>query len=52
VHRLRAVVLAVLAAVLPVLAGEVRGWLLMGFALSVGLVATLALPSKKMLTAK
>jgi hypothetical protein len=47
VHRLWAVMLAVLAAVLPVLAGEAHGWFLAGFALTVGLVAALIVPSKK-----
>ena len=51
-RRLRAIVLTALAAALPILAGEVHGWLLAGLALITGTVAAIAMPSKKILSAK
>jgi hypothetical protein len=46
-HRSRAVVLAALAAALPILASDLHGWLLAGLALTTGVVALLAFPLKK-----
>lgn len=52
VHRLRATVVTTLAAALPILAGEVHGWLLAALALITGTVAAIAMPSKKIPSAK
>jgi hypothetical protein len=46
VNQRRAALLAALAAALPVLAGQVHGWLLTILAFAIGAVAALSLPTK------
>ena len=46
-NRWRAMMLAALAAALPVLAGDLHGWLLAVLAAATGSVAALTLPFKK-----
>jgi hypothetical protein len=45
-HRWLALVLAALAAALPLLDGELHGWLLAGLAAATGAAAALAMPQK------
>jgi hypothetical protein len=45
VNQRRAALLAALAAALPVIAGQVHGWLLTALAFTIGVVAALSLPS-------
>jgi hypothetical protein len=46
-HRWPTAVIAALAAAVPILAGELHGWSLVGLAFTAGIVGSLALPPKK-----